>query len=56
MAAMSDKGLATAEFGPRRSTMAEADVVNSQEELTEIIGKLGRAIEGAGSDPGAPLD
>ena len=58
-AAMSDKGLVALEFGSRRSAMEDAlrvrfpdaDVVNSQEELAEIIEKLGRAIEEPASIP-----
>jgi AraC family transcriptional regulator of adaptative response/methylated-DNA-[protein]-cysteine methyltransferase len=64
MVAMSEKGIVTLEFSSHHSAMEnalrvrfpEADVINSREELTDILEKVGRAIEEPGFDPGVPLD
>jgi AraC family transcriptional regulator, regulatory protein of adaptative response / methylated-DNA-[protein]-cysteine methyltransferase len=62
--AMSDKGFVTLEFSSHHSAMEhalrvrfpEAAVINSQEELTDVLEKVERAIEEPGFDPGVPLD
>jgi len=64
MVANSDKGLVAVEFSSRRAAMEdalrvrfpEADVINSQEELTDVLKKVARAIEEPGFNPGVPLD
>lgn len=64
MVAKSDKGLVAVEFSSRRAAMEdalrvrfpEADVINSQEELTDVLKKVARAIEEPGFNPGVPLD
>jgi AraC family transcriptional regulator, regulatory protein of adaptative response / methylated-DNA-[protein]-cysteine methyltransferase len=61
---MSDKGLVTMEFSSYPSTMEdelrlrfpEASVIHRQKELTDVLEKVGRAIEEPGVDPGVPLD
>ena len=62
--AMSDKGFVTLEFSSHHSAMEhalrvrfpEADVVASQEDLIDILTKVGRAIEEPDFDPDVPLD
>src|SRR5262245_4521621 len=62
--AMSDKGLVTLAFSSRHAAIEdalrvrfpEADVIDSQEELTDILEKVVRAIEEPEFDPGVPLD
>ena len=39
-----------------RVRFPEADVINSQEELTDVLKKVARAIEEPGFNPGVPLD
>lgn len=64
MLAMSNKGLMAMEFSSRhaatedalRFRFPQADVVHSQEELTDLVEKVGRVIEEPGFDPGIPLD
>jgi AraC family transcriptional regulator, regulatory protein of adaptative response / methylated-DNA-[protein]-cysteine methyltransferase len=62
--AMSDKGLVALEFSSNRSAtedalsvrFAEADVIDSQQGLTDVLEKVSRAIEEPGFDPAVPLD
>ncbi len=64
MVAMSEKGLVALEFDSYRATaeaalrvrFPEADVVDGQSELAEVVEKVSRAIEQPGSDSGLPLD
>jgi AraC family transcriptional regulator, regulatory protein of adaptative response / methylated-DNA-[protein]-cysteine methyltransferase len=64
MVAMSDKGLVAVEFSSHRSAteaslrarFPEADVVNNQEELSNVRQEMNRAIEDPGFDPAIPLD
>src|SRR5262245_7451706 len=64
MVAKSDEGLVAVEFSSRRAAMEnalrvrfpEADVINSQEELTDVLKEVARAIEEPGFNPGVPLD
>jgi AraC family transcriptional regulator of adaptative response/methylated-DNA-[protein]-cysteine methyltransferase len=64
MVAMSDKGLVALEFGSNRPAMEEAlrvrfqevDVTDSQQELSDVLVKVNRAIEEPGFDPAVPLD
>jgi len=64
MVAMSDKGLVSVEFGSDQSSMEEvlharfpeADVIDSQDGLTDVLEKVGRALERPGFDPAVPLD
>jgi AraC family transcriptional regulator of adaptative response/methylated-DNA-[protein]-cysteine methyltransferase len=62
--AMSNKGLVCLEFSSHRSAMddalrsrfPEAELVHSQEGLTDVLEKVERAIEQPGFDPAIPLD
>jgi AraC family transcriptional regulator, regulatory protein of adaptative response / methylated-DNA-[protein]-cysteine methyltransferase len=64
MAAMSSNGLVALEFSSNRAAaedalrlrFAEADIIDSAKELTDILVKLQRAIEVPGFDPAIPLD
>jgi len=64
MVALSDKGLVALEFSSHRSgtvaalrfRLAEADVIDSQEQLTDVLEKVARAIEEPGLDLAIPLD
>ena len=64
MVAMSDKGLVCVAFGSHHSPMVEvlrarfpeADVIDGQDGLTDVLEKVGRAIEQPGFDPAVPLD
>jgi AraC family transcriptional regulator of adaptative response/methylated-DNA-[protein]-cysteine methyltransferase len=64
MVAMSEKGLVAVEFSSHRSAteaslrarFPEADVVNNQEELSNVLQEVNRAIEDPGFDPAIPLD
>jgi AraC family transcriptional regulator, regulatory protein of adaptative response / methylated-DNA-[protein]-cysteine methyltransferase len=62
--AMSDKGLVAVEFSSNRSAtedalrvhFPEADMIDGQERLTDVLAKVNRAIEEPGFDPAVPLD
>jgi AraC family transcriptional regulator, regulatory protein of adaptative response / methylated-DNA-[protein]-cysteine methyltransferase len=64
MVALSDKGLVALELGSDRSSTEEAlqirfpdaEVVNKQVELVDILGKITHVIEEPGFDPELPLD
>lgn len=64
LAALSDKGIVALEFGSDRPAMdqalrarfPEADIVESQKDLSTVLAGLTRAIEEPGFDPGIPLD
>ena len=64
MVAMSDRGLVTLEFGSHHSAMEdalrvrfpEADVIDSQGGLSDVLERVNRAIEEPGFDPAVPLD
>ncbi len=64
MVAMSDKGIVALEFSSRRSPteqalrvrFTEADVVESEKNLIDVLEKVRRAIEEPGFDPGVKLD
>ena len=64
MVAMSDKGLVTLEFSSHHSAtedtlrvrFPEADVIDSEEELSDVLERVKRAIEEPGFDPAVPLD
>jgi AraC family transcriptional regulator, regulatory protein of adaptative response / methylated-DNA-[protein]-cysteine methyltransferase len=64
MVAMSDKGLVTMEFSSHHSAMEDAlrarfpgaEVIHSQEGLTDVLEKVQQAIEEPGFDPSVPLD
>jgi AraC family transcriptional regulator, regulatory protein of adaptative response / methylated-DNA-[protein]-cysteine methyltransferase len=64
MVAVSDKGLVVLELGSSRGAMEEAlrnrfpdaEVVNSQVELVNVLDKITRVIEEPGFDPELPLD
>jgi len=64
MVAMSDRGLVTLEFSSRHSAMEEAlrvrfqeaDVIDSQGGLSDVLERVNRAIEEPGFDPAVPLD
>lgn len=64
LTALSAKGLVAVEFASDRRAaedalrrrFAEADVVDSQAALAEILGKIARAIDEPGFDPGIALD
>jgi len=64
MVAMSEKGLVCVAFGSDHSPMVEvlrtrfpeADVIDGQDGLTDVLEKVGRAIEQPGFDPAVPLD
>ena len=64
MVAMSDSGLVTLEFSSLHFAMVdalrvrfpEADVIDSQEGLIDILERVNRAIEEPGFDPCVPLD
>ncbi len=64
MVAMSDKGLVTLEFSSLHFAMEdalrvrfpEADVIDSQDGLSDFLERVNRAIEEPGFDPGVPLD
>lgn len=62
--AMSDKGIVALEFSSDRSTAVEtlrdrfpeADIIDSQQHLSDVLDKVKRAIEEPGFDPAVPLD
>jgi AraC family transcriptional regulator of adaptative response/methylated-DNA-[protein]-cysteine methyltransferase len=62
--AMSDKGLVAVEFSSDHSAtedalrvrFPEAEIIDGQERLTDVIKKVNRAIEEPGFDPAVPLD
>ena len=62
--AMSDKGLVALEFSSHHSAMEdalrvrfpEADVIDSQQELSDVLERVSRTIEVPGVDPGVTLD
>jgi AraC family transcriptional regulator of adaptative response/methylated-DNA-[protein]-cysteine methyltransferase len=62
--ALSDKGLVALEFSADRAAIAEAlrdrfaeaDVVENQQELSDVLQRVPRAIEEPGFDPGVSLD
>jgi AraC family transcriptional regulator of adaptative response/methylated-DNA-[protein]-cysteine methyltransferase len=62
--AMSDKGLVALEFSSNHSAtenalrvrFPEADVIDGQEGLTDVLKKVNRAVEESGFDPALPLD
>ena len=64
MVATSDKGLVALELGARRSAtedalrtrFPEAEIIDGQQELSDVLEKLKRAIEDPGFDPAVPLD
>jgi AraC family transcriptional regulator, regulatory protein of adaptative response / methylated-DNA-[protein]-cysteine methyltransferase len=64
MVAMSDKGLVALEFSSNhpatvdalRVRFPEADVIDSQQGLSDVLEKIYRAIEEPGFDPAVPLD
>jgi AraC family transcriptional regulator of adaptative response/methylated-DNA-[protein]-cysteine methyltransferase len=64
MVAMSGKGLVALEFSSNRSAaedalrvrFAEADIIDSEQELTDVVEKVQRVIEAPGFDPAIPLD
>ena len=64
MVAMSDKGLVALEFGSRHAPVEdalrvrffEADVIDSQQGLIEILERVHRAIEEPVFDPGVTFD
>jgi AraC family transcriptional regulator, regulatory protein of adaptative response / methylated-DNA-[protein]-cysteine methyltransferase len=64
MVAMSDKGLVALEFSSNRAAtedalrvrFSDAEVIDGQEALTEVLEKVKRTIEEPGFDPAIPLD
>ena len=64
MVAMSDKGLVALDFGSHHSAMedalrvrfSEANIIDRQEELNDVLEKVHRALEEPGFDPAVPLD
>jgi AraC family transcriptional regulator, regulatory protein of adaptative response / methylated-DNA-[protein]-cysteine methyltransferase len=64
MVAMSGDGLVALEFSSDRSAaedalrvrFPEADVIDSRQDLTDVLEKVHRAIEAPGFDPAIPLD
>lgn len=64
MVALSDTGLVALEFASSRvatqdalrDRFAEADVVDRQQELSDVLERVTRAIEEPGFDPAVPLD
>jgi AraC family transcriptional regulator, regulatory protein of adaptative response / methylated-DNA-[protein]-cysteine methyltransferase len=64
MVAMSDNGLVALEFGSQHSAMEDAlrarfpkaDVIDSQQELSDVLERVNRAIEKPGFESGVPLD
>jgi AraC family transcriptional regulator of adaptative response/methylated-DNA-[protein]-cysteine methyltransferase len=64
MVAMSDKGLVAVEFSSHhdateealRTRFPDADIVEKQQELTDIVEKVRRLIEEPGLDTAMPLD
>jgi AraC family transcriptional regulator of adaptative response/methylated-DNA-[protein]-cysteine methyltransferase len=64
MVAMSDKGLVALEFSSSqaasedalRARFPEADVIDDQRGLSDVLEKINRAIERPGLDPAIPLD
>ena len=64
MVAMSDKGLVALEFSSHRlateaalrARFPEVYLIDSQEQLTDILEMAGRALEEPGLDPAIPLD
>lgn len=64
MVAVSDNGLVAVEFNSHHSALedvlrirfSEADVIDGQDELTDVLEKVERAIEDPGFDPAVPLD
>src|ERR1700755_1480287 len=64
MAATSDKGLVALEFSSNRSAtedalnarFPEADVTNNQQDLSDMLEGVKRAIEEPSFDPAIPLD
>ncbi len=61
---MSDKGIVALEFSSDRSTaldalrdrFPEADIIDSQQDLSDVLDKVKLAIEEPGFDPAVPLD
>jgi AraC family transcriptional regulator of adaptative response/methylated-DNA-[protein]-cysteine methyltransferase len=64
MVAMSGKGLVALEFSSNRAAaedalrvrFPEADIIDSEQELTDVLEKVHRVIEAPGFDPAIPLD
>jgi AraC family transcriptional regulator of adaptative response/methylated-DNA-[protein]-cysteine methyltransferase len=64
MVAMSDKGIVALEFSSQRSAMEdasrlrfqEADFIDGQADLGDVLVKVEQAIENPGLDPNIPLD
>ncbi len=64
MVAMSGKGLVALEFSTNHSGVEdalrlrfpEADIIASEQELTDVLEKVQRVIEAPGFDPAIPLD
>jgi AraC family transcriptional regulator of adaptative response/methylated-DNA-[protein]-cysteine methyltransferase len=64
MLAASDSGLVALEFSSDRCKIEEAlrirfqeaDVIDGQDKLIDVVENVGRAIEEPGFDPGVPLD
>lgn len=62
--ATSDAGIVALEFGSRRPALEEAlrqrfpeaDVVEDAAALSDLLAKVGRALEAPGTDPGVTLD
>src|SRR5690348_1312285 len=64
MVAMSDKGLIALEFSSNRGAtedalrarFAEADIIDGQQDLTDVLDKVNRALDEPGFDTGLPFD
>jgi AraC family transcriptional regulator, regulatory protein of adaptative response / methylated-DNA-[protein]-cysteine methyltransferase len=64
MVAMSDRGLVAVEFGSSRALtedtlrarFPEADVVDNQQGLIDVLDKVNRALDEPGFDPALPID
>jgi AraC family transcriptional regulator of adaptative response/methylated-DNA-[protein]-cysteine methyltransferase len=64
MVAMSDKGLVALEFSSRRTRpesawrgrFPQADVIDGQQGLSDVVDRMRQAIEDPGFDPGVSLD
>src|ERR1700754_3890926 len=64
MVVMSDKGLVVVEFSSNRSApehalparFPAADITNRQQDLSDILAAVTRAIDEPGFDPAVPLD
>jgi AraC family transcriptional regulator, regulatory protein of adaptative response / methylated-DNA-[protein]-cysteine methyltransferase len=64
MPAMSDKGLVALEFSSNRAAteqalrarFAEADIIDTQQDLSDVLARVKRAIEEPGFDAAVPLD